>query len=100
MEVLTVKEAKVIGKNACIKKIGVEFYEKYRNSTTAAYGDFSEEGVVFCYIGVDDQPIETTPSEPLILSNEAQKNPIPFYASCNVFLESGEIIFLDCVLPN
>ena len=97
---LTVKEAKVIGKDACIEKIGVGFYEKYRNSTTAAYGDFSEDGVVFCYIGVDDQPIETTPSEPLILSNKEHKKPIPFYASCNVVLESGEIVFLDCVLPN
>jgi len=96
---LTFQEAKVIGRNACIKKIGNEFYEKYRNSTTAAYGNFSDDGVVFCYIGVDDQPIEEIPSEPLILSNEAEKNPIPFFASCNVYLENGEVIFLDCSLP-
>lgn len=96
---LTFNEAKIIGKRACIEKIGIEFYEKYRDSSTTAYGDFSDEGVAFCYVGVDDQPIVATPTEPLILSNEAYKNPIPFFASCNVVLESGEIVFLDCTLP-
>ena len=97
---LTFHEAKIIGKKACIDKIGILFYEKYRNSSTTAYGDFSEEGVVFCYVGVDDQPIEAMPTEPLVLSNEAHKNPIPYFASCNVILESGEMFFLDCALPN
>ena len=64
---LTCDEARALGRNACIQKIGIEFYEKYRTSATIAYGDFSEEGVVFCYVGVDDQPMEDTPSEPLIL---------------------------------
>ena len=96
---LTCSEAKVIGRNACIQKLGVSFYEKYRASATVAYGDFSDEGVVFCYVGVDDQQMDMAPSEPLILSNEAYKNPIPFFASCNVVLENGEIIFLDCALP-
>ena len=97
---LTINEAKVIGRDACIKKIGIEFYEKNYASATIAYGDFSEEGVVFCYVGIDDQLTDTIPSEPLILSNEAYKNPIPFFASCNVVLEDGEIIFLDCTLPD
>lgn len=97
---LTFDEAKVIGKNACIEKIGYEFYEKYRNSSTTAFGDFSEEGIAYCYVGVDDQPIETIPSEPLVLSNKAYNNPIPFFASCNVVLESGAIMFLECALPN
>ena len=96
---LTCKEAKMLGRNACIQKIGIEFYEKYRDSATIAYGDFSEEGVVFCYVGVDDQSMDEQPSESLILSNKEYNNPIPFFASCNVILESGEIVFLDCTLP-
>lgn len=96
---LTCNEAKTIGRNACIQKIGIEFYEKYRSSATIAYGDFSEEGIVFCYVGVDNQPMEDNPSEPLILSNEEYNNPIPFFASCNVILESGDVVFLDCTLP-
>ena len=75
-------------------------YEKYRNSSTTAFGDFSEEGIAYCYVGVDDQPIESIPSEPLVLSNKAYNNPIPFFASCNVVLESGAIMFLECALPN
>lgn len=97
---LTFEEAKVIGKKACIEKLGIDFFERYRDSSIMAYGDFSEEGVAFCYVGIDDQPIEEMPSEPLILSNEAYKNPIPFFASCNVILENAEIVFLDCALPD
>ena len=78
LKMLTCKEAKMLGKNACIQKIGIEFYEKYRDSATIAYGDFSEEGVVFCYVGVDDQSVDEQLSEPLILSNKVYNNPIPF----------------------
>lgn len=96
---LTCSEARTIGKKACIEKIGVDFFEKYQTSATIAYGDFIDEGVVFCYVGVDDQAIDEKPSEPLILSNEAYNNPIPFFASCNVVLENGEVVFLDSALP-
>ena len=96
---LTCNAAKDLGRNACIQKIGVEFYEKYRASATIAYGDFSDEGVIFCYVGVDDQLMDEQPSEPLILSNKGYNNPISFFSSCNVILASGEIVFLDFTLP-
>ena len=96
---LTLDEAKKIGRDACIEKIGREFYEKHKESSSTAYGDFSEEGVVFCYVGVDDKPIMNVNSGVLILSNQLKKNPIPFCASCNVSLENGSIEFLDCKLP-
>lgn len=96
---LTFNEAKTIGRNACIEKLGKSFYEKYKNSSTTAYGDFSDEGIAFCYVGIDDQPMVAEHTETLILSNKAKKNPIPFSASCNVHLQDGTIDFLECKLP-
>ena len=58
---LTFEEAKKIGKNACIEMLGRSFYEKYIDSSTTAYGDFSEDGVIFCYVGVNDHPQKKPP---------------------------------------
>lgn len=96
---LTFNEAKKIGREACIEKLGREFFDKYKEFSTTAYGNFCEEGITFCYVGVDNQPPAEEHSESLILSNEAQKNPIPFGVSCNVSLANGEIEFLECRLP-
>ena len=73
MGMLTLNEARMIGKNACIEKIGKEFYEKYKETSTTAYGDFIEDGVVFCYVGVDDRPINMEASEVLVLSSKEWK---------------------------
>lgn len=93
---LTFEEAKKIGKNACIEMLGRSFYEKYIDSSTTAYGDFSEDGVIFCYVGVNDHPQKNENVQSLILSST---NPIPYSASCNVQLEDGKVIFLECKLP-
>ena len=99
MAVLTLSEAKKCGRDACIEKLGRDFYEKNKKSSTTAYGEFSNEGVVFCYVGVDDKP-QGESDEVLILSNYKKKNPIPFCASCNVNLQDETIEFLECNLPN
>lgn len=96
---LTFEEAKRIGKNACIEKIGREFYEKYKAFSVTAYGDFNDEGVTFCYIGVDTQPPKENDSKTLILSDREKKNAFPFSASCNVHLSNGAVEFLECKLP-
>ena len=38
--------------------LGRSFYEKYIDSSTTAYGDFSEDGVIFCYVGVNDHKVD------------------------------------------
>lgn len=96
---LTFNEAKIIGTRACIDKLGKDFFEKYKDNSTSAYGDFSDEGVTYCYIGVSDKPYDNTYSGSLILSKRVKKNAIPFSASCLVHLENGEIQFLECSLP-
>lgn len=93
---LTIEEAKKLGVSACIDKLGRNFYEKFIDSSTTAYGDFSEDGVIFCYVGVNDQPKKNDHVESLILSST---NPIPYSASCNVQLSDGKIVFLECNLP-
>jgi len=95
---LTVSEAKKIGRDACIEKIGRAFVEKHKENSVAAYGDFSDEGIVFCYIGVSDKPFTDTYSGSLILSEEKNRK-MPYGASCNVHLEDGNIEFMECHLP-
>ncbi len=97
---LTFEEAKIIGRDACVEKLGREFVYKYRNKTVTAYGDYSDEGVALCYVGVDDDPSEVVYKGYLILSARNQKsNAIPYSASCNVKLSDGTVEFLECYLP-
>lgn len=100
LEMLTIKEAKIIGRDACIEKIGREFVEKYRENSVAAYGDFSDEGIVFCYVGVSDKPFADTYSGSLVLSKRVKKKEMPYGVSCNVRLEDGEIEYLECKIPH
>ncbi|MBQ8199200.1 MAG: hypothetical protein IJZ76_07230 [Lachnospiraceae bacterium] len=93
---LTVIEAKKKGMKACIEKIGYEFCKKHADNSTTAYGE--DDGVVFCYVGVDDSPAPDFDSETQtwILS---ENNEFPYSASCNVSMKDGEIVFLECNLP-
>ena len=99
MEMLTVDEAKIIGRDACIDKLGRAFVEKYKENSVAAYGDFSDEGIVFCYVGVSDKIYEDRYSGCLVLT-ESQDSKMPFGVSCNAWLEDGGIEYLECKLPS
>ena len=92
---LTVEEAANIGINACIDKIGRDFVLAHRDNGTSAYGE--NDGSVYCYVGVDDQPWAPPPaSRRLVLDNETK---FPYYASCNVSLTDGVTTFIDYVQP-
>lgn len=99
LEMLTFKQARVIGIRACIDKLGRDFYEKNKEKSAFGYGDYSDEGVAYCYVGVNDKPFDDTYSGYLLLSEEKKKNAITFSASCLVSLEDGAIEFLECSLP-
>lgn len=94
---LTVEEAKKIGIKACIDKIGYEFCKAHPDNGVSAYGDSTEEGCLYCFVGVSDQPESPySDDQELVLT---QGNDWPFYASCDVCLEDGSIVFLDCRVP-
>lgn len=92
---LTLMEAKKIGNAACIDKLGREFVLANRDNGVSSYGEMDEG--MYCYVGVSDEPyVSPYPDGMLVLDSESR---FPYYASCIVNMESGEITFLDCMLP-
>ena len=91
---LCFEEARKIGLNACIDKIGRDFVRKYAESTTTAYGEV--DGNAFCFVGVDNQPLPSFDGKTLVLDSRSK---FPYRASCNVSLQDGDMQFLDCVVP-
>lgn len=96
---LTVNEAREIGIKACIDKLGYEFCKKHADNATSAYGE--EDEFVYCYVGVDDQPLkkcEDSEIKELRLSSRKEDR-FPYCASCNVYKKDGSIEFIECILP-
>lgn len=91
---LTRKEARKIGINACIDKIGRDFYEKYINSASIAYGKV--ENGEFCFVGVDNVDAPCQYQDSLVLSSS---EPIPYRVSCKVLLKNGEVEFIEIANP-
>ena len=92
---LTFEEAKKIGVNACIDKLGRDFVTQNRKKSSAAYSDMEDHA--FCFVGVTDRPDKSMTDE-LVLSCDPQDR-FPYVARCNVAYRDGEITFLDCTLP-
>ena len=90
---LTYKEARRIGVNACIDRLGRDFVTRYRDNACSAFGDRGDHAL--CFVGVSDQPAPTM-TDGLWLSSE---NKYPYVARCNVAYRDGKITFLSCVLP-
>ncbi len=49
---LTFEEAKKIGLNACVDRLGRDFVMKYRDTSCPAYADMEDHA--YCFIGVDN----------------------------------------------
>lgn len=95
---LTMENARNLGVNACIDRIGRDFVMKHRSSSTASYTTEADElGNVFCFVGVDDNPPKRN-SDPDVLILDREKK-YPYYASCNVNLETERISFVDLEIP-
>jgi hypothetical protein len=88
---LTVIEAKEIGINACIEKLGKEFVKENSGRASSGYG--KHDDMVFCFVGVDPELIAD--SEVLSLD----RVPFPYRASCNVSLMGGSVEFVEIVIP-
>lgn len=94
---LTVKEARKIGIQACINKIGYEFCKKHADNATSAYSVL--DGIVNCFVGVSDEPApdcDISKVDKLVLTSG--KN-WPYVARCNVYMEDGRIDFLEHRYP-
>lgn len=91
---LTFEQAKKIGLDACIEKLGKEFVRNHAETTSSAYGEHDEE--VYCFVGVSTGPRKSFNGKTLRLSSDRK----PAYrASCNVSLKDGSTTFIECVLP-
>lgn len=86
-----------MGIRACIDKIGYDFCKEHADNATSAYGE--EEGYVNCFVGVSDSPAPecdiSKVSELILTSNRKW----PYAASCNVYLDTGEIEFIEYRFP-
>ena len=93
-QMLTYEDAKKIGVNACIDRLGRDFVTKHRDNASSAFGDRIDHA--YCFVGVSDQPEEPM-TDGLWLTSENDK--FPYVARCNVAYDTGAITFLECVLP-
>lgn len=91
---LSVKEARTIGINACLDKLGRDFVMAHRHSSTSAYGEHDD--CVFCFVGVDDAPSPTRNDGCITLDSHSV---FPYRVSCNVRLQDGAIEFVECIVP-
>ena len=91
---LNATEAKKIGINACVEKIGVDFCKKYEENACTSCG--IRDHIMFCSVGIDDIPY-VAPKDPerLVLSESG----FQYIASCNVDMRNGKIEFLECIVP-
>lgn len=91
---LSYEQARKIGIDACIDKLGRDFVMKHRDTSSSADGDRGDR--VYCFVGVDDKPLPKM-SKGLVLTSDDH---FPYTARCTVSYLDGIIEFLDCVLPN
>ena len=92
---LTYEEARKIGIDACVKKIGEDFVSMHEDNLCVGYGDVDD--YAFCFLGISDQPENLDNRKDLVLDSTSKW---PYIAKCNVWYQDGKIEFLDCILPN
>ena len=87
---LSVEEATRIGQEACINKLGIGFVQQHQGFGSFGYGEI--DGKVFCFVGVD--PFHQSSGKGLILDHQK----FPCRISCTVDIETGEVVFVECVM--
>lgn len=91
---LTYENAREIGVNACIDKLGRDFVAKYKDTFCSADGDRGDH--IYCFVGVSDRPLPDM-DDGLVLTSD---NQFPYIARCTVDYLNGEVSFLNCTLPD
>ncbi len=90
---LAVDSARKRGINACIDKLGRDFVMAHKDTSSSAWGE--TENIVYCFVGVGEELPDTHPG--LIVLDSTSK--FPYRASCNVDRESGNLDFIECIVP-
>ena len=91
---LTFEQAKKIGIDACVDRLGREFVMKYKDTACPTYGDMGD--CVDCFVGVDDSANRYDTERPIMLTSGYTW---PYSARCTVRYADGEIEFLECIVP-
>jgi hypothetical protein len=89
---LTTIEARNKGVRACMEKIGYDFCIANKKNSASAYSE--NDGIMFCFAGVDDNPVDDSNQYARFL---ASLKGFPYYASCNVDMNDGSIEYLEFV---
>ena len=94
---LTADQARHVGIDACIEKIGREFVRDNADRVASVYGE--HEGFVYCFVGISKELkrcLESTTPNMLRLTSDNS----PLYrASCDVAIKDGSITFIETVVP-
>ena len=90
---LTYEQAKKIGQEACIDRLGRDFVMKYRDTSCPAFSDMGD--YADCFVGVDNTENRYDFSNVTLDSSSK----FPYSANCTVRYEDGKVEFLECVVP-
>lgn len=88
---ISVEEAKRIGINACIDKIGRELCREYADNGVSGYG--RRDNRIECFVGLNDEhvePIDIDNVTELVLSDQRDWK---YLAECSVDLKDGAVKF-------
>lgn len=98
MVMLTFKQAREIGIEACVDRLGRDFVMEYRDTSCPQYADLEDHA--YCFVGVDNTE-NRYDDGPLVLTSVASGSGSswPYFACCNVSYSDGAIEFLDCMIP-
>lgn len=88
---ISVEEAKKIGVDACIDRIGRDLCREYADNATSAYG--LRDNYLDCFVGVNDVHdvhIDLNSVTELVLTHEKDWK---YSAECSVDMDDGRVIF-------
>lgn len=88
-----IEAARQIGINACIEKLGRNFVEKHKETSTCDWGE-TDDGV-YCFVGVDDEE-RSGCDYALVLDSTSR---FPYRAGCVVRLSDGAVTWREVVVP-
>lgn len=96
---LATNEAKRIGIMACIDAIGYDFCIAHEDYSVSSCG--VSDGKMNCFVGVSDQPDPTVHMslDQLESYTLTDGNNWPFYAFCDVDMESGKTVLGEVKKP-
>lgn len=88
---ITIEEARKIGINACIDKIGRDIVLANRDNCATGYGE-EYDGKIFCFVAVSTRPPRKEKLPRILILDSTSR--FDYEAGCNVSLKDGSIEFI------